>query len=284
MSSIKTNSDNKARVLRLTRSEVLTLTYVAIVLSGLFPVVMKSIQDLGYLHAISSTFSISAIVWISLGVAMNFALQDAEQKITILDGAVCLVVFLLCFLPITSMAWFLLTVFSLYVMVTSFKSVGRNAYRAAWILLALTVPMFWSKIVFNLFSNYFLQIDAIFVSSITASERIGNLVAMPGGDGYLQISAPCSSVANISLTVLCWTLFTQIKGLRWAPINMLWCAFAGLSVLAVNVTRISLIGFFPERYELLHGPVGSTFTSWIVALVVMCICYQGAGFGRVKRV
>jgi exosortase/archaeosortase family protein len=148
--------------------------------------------------------------------------------------------------------------------------------RAGWIFLALAFPMFWSKRLFNILAEYFLSLDAILVSSITHTQRISNLVEMPGGDGFLEIAPRCSSMANVSLAVLCWVLFTQTRRTEWRPANIVWCSAACLLVIVINVTRISLIGFFPSYYDLLHGDVGSTITNWLTVIAVFAVCNYGA--------
>lgn len=269
-----------ARWLGLSRPELVALLLIVGIANALMPNIVNGIAADGIVVALINTFEISAIVWLAIFVTVKYALLGAKRPITLFDRCLAIAVALVCLLPIGPVMWLLLTLFSIKLITEA----GRDdmLHRAGWVCLALTVPMFWSKRLFNMFSEFFLAIDAQLVSSITQTERISNLVPIPGGNGFLQIAAPCSSMANVSLALLCWILFTQTGGVRWEPRNVLWCGLACLSVVAINVTRISLIGFYPSQYELLHGPIGSTVVSWITVVVVLAVCFYGVGRGRFK--
>lgn len=268
--------------LGLSRPELVALLLVVGIANALMPNIVNGIAADGIVFATLNTFEISAVVWLAVFVTVKYALLGEKRPITLLDRGLAIAFIFSCLLPIGPVMWLLLTAFALKLITGSKRD--DFLHRAGWVCFALTVPMFWSKRLFNMFSEFFLAIDAELVSSITQTERISNLVPIPGGTGYLQIAAPCSSMANVSLALLCWILFTQTGGVRWKPRNVLWCGLACLSVVAVNVTRISLIGFYPNQYELLHGPIGSTVVSWTTVLVVLAVCFYGVGRGRFKLI
>jgi hypothetical protein len=45
--------------------------------------------------------------------------------------------------------------------------------------------------------------------------------------------------------------------------------------MAINVTRISMIGFYPERYTLIHGPYGSMVAAWVTLLLITAVTLLG---------
>ena len=261
----------------LARSELLALMFVLCTANAMLSAVVGGLWNDG-VYAVANTFYVSAIVWIALYIATRFTLLDGAVQTKWSDFVLLALVLITSFLPLGPGTWVMLSVVAIYSIVSS-KPMTYTA-RAGWIFLAVSFSMFWSKRLFNLFAEYFLSLDAILVSQITHTERAGNLVAMPGGNGYLEIAAPCSSMANVSLAVLCWVTFTQSANVRWRPQNALWCFLACGSVIAINVTRISLIGFFPQYFELLHGHIGATVVSWLIVLAVITICYQGVGRAR----
>jgi hypothetical protein len=268
--------------LGLRRAELVALIFIICALNAMVPTVVGGVVNDGLVYSVSNTFEVSAIVWMAYFLGVNFCLKDVTSSVKPMDKLVAALAFLGCLVPLGAVTWILLSAIALYTVATSRDS--ESLTKAGWIYLAITVPMFWSKRVFNLFSDLFLAIDASLVSRITHTERTGNLVAMPGGEGFLQIAAPCSSMANVSLAILCWVLFTQGSGVRWRPANILWCAFACASVVAINVTRISLIGFYPHYFQLLHGPIGSTVVSWLTVAVVLAICYFGVKRDRLQAI
>lgn len=270
--------DPSYKWLGLSRPELFTFAFAIVTASAIMPITIQGAYHDGLVFSLLNTFEISAIVWGAIAVGAHYALCAESKPIDRYDRAIVVVSLLPALLPFGPLSWVLLSALALTVILR--ESEQDPLRRAGWIFFAISVPMFWSKRLFNIFANFFLSIDAAFVSSITQTERISNLVAIPNGHGYLEIAPRCSSMANVSLALLCWILFTQTSGLRWRPRNILWCAAACGSVVLINVTRISLIGFFPAKYDLIHGAVGSTVTSWVTVLTIFGICYLGVGRGR----
>src|SRR4030095_2552322 len=136
---------------------------------------------------------------------------------------------------------------SLYIFL--FANDGLERRRGALILLAVTVPMLWSRLLFQFFAKPILDIDATLVAWLLGTDRIGNMVHFADGSGYMVVLAPCSSLANMSLAFLCWISITQWARHCWSPMDLVWSACACVSVIAVNVTRISMMGLSRAYYE-----------------------------------
>ena len=98
---------------------------------------------------------------------------------------------------------------------------------------------------------------------IVGTERVGNTVAFVDNSGFLFILPACSSLADVSLAVLGWALFTQALARRASLKDVWWCLAACSVVIVINVTRIALMGLHPEHFELLHGAVGASVASFL---------------------
>jgi hypothetical protein len=178
---------------------------------------------------------------------------------------------LLAFLvPVAPLSWLALTALAVHMLRTSPHS--SLLYRGAWILLALTVPMFWARLLFAILSDTILQGDAILVGWLVGTPRIGNAIQLADGSGYLWIAPACSSLANISLAILCWVTVSKGVGRSGSLWDAGWVALACAAVVAINVTRISLIGFYPGYFDLLHGPVGATVASSLTLGITVALC------------
>src|SRR5262249_13189151 len=151
------------------------------------------------------------------------------------------------------------TALSLYILL--FTAANEARRRGAIILLAMTVPMFWSRLLFYLFGNVILKMDASLVGLMLGTQRSGIMVEFADHSGTLLIHPPCSSLANVSLAMLCWVTISQGVGRRWCCQDIAWCLFACTSVVAVNVTRISLMGLSYSHYDTIHSAVGDTVTN-----------------------
>lgn len=279
--SIQDLSATNNRPMLLTRTELLFLAFAVTVVNALVPSATGAVAEFGWVGAIMATFKVSVIVWAAIWMGLEFTTNGDEAELKPLDIWMVGCSLFACFLPIGGATWLVLTGLALYVIVTSTNN--SDLRRAGWIFLAITFPMFWGRRLFNLFSDYILTIDAIFVSLVTQTERVGNTVEMPGAAGTLLIGAPCSSMANMSLAVLCWTLFTQHHQIRWTFRNVFWCLLACVSVMLINVARIAIIGFFPHYYAFLHDGAGVVVFSWLSAIMSVVVCHVGVRYGGLKK-
>ena len=197
--------------------------------------------------------------------ALLFNNQDDEIRPA--DLAVAVVVLALVLLPIFALSWVAVTGLSLYILLFARGAPDRT--RGAVILLALTVPMLWSRLFFQFFAKPILDADAMLVAWLLGTEQIGNMVQFADGSGYMIVLAPCSSLANMSLAFLCWVSVTQWAKHRWSATDLVWSTLTCVSVIAVNVTRISLMGVSRDHYTAIHSEMGDlVVNSIMLALMV----------------
>lgn len=153
------------------------------------------------------------------------------------------VVVALTAIPDQRLSWAALTIASIYV--SRVSPAGSAMERGSLICLALTAPMLWGPTLLSTYYEPFQRIDALLVSGLTGTERVGNLVKAADGSAYIQIAYTCSSFHNISLAILAWAAASLFVGMRrtaaWVGWGLLGCA----SVLSVNVVRIGLIALYP---------------------------------------
>jgi len=137
--------------------------------------------------------------------------------------------------------------------------------------LATTVPMLWSRLLFQFFAKLILQVDASLVGWILGTERTGDIVGFADGSGVLAILPGCSSLANVSLAILCWVAVSQLVSHKQSAYDLLWCVMACISVVAVNVSRISVEGLSQWHYATFHSPWGDAVGNTIMlGLIVGC--------------
>src|SRR5262245_34113199 len=113
--------------------------------------------------------------------------------------------------------------------------------------------MLWSRLLFQFFANPILKVDASLAAWFLGTDRVGNLFRFADGSGYVVVAPACSSLANMSLAFLCWVSITQWAKHQWSAMDILWSLLACVSVIAVNVTRIVLIGLSPWHHDLIHN-------------------------------
>jgi hypothetical protein len=235
-------------------------------LSGFTTRIIQSVNRLGWADALFNTFEISVIVWISCAAGVSLVLRDRtigvrSSELAMGAGFVFLVV-----LPIGSLSWLAVTALSLYVIISTNVALSG---RGAFILLASTVPMLWSRLLFQFFANLILEIDASLVGRILGTQRTGGIVEFADNSGVLEITPACSSLANVSLAFLCWVTVSQLVSHKKSGSDLLCCLMACISVIAVNVTRISVYGLSQWHYVTFHSPLGIAVTNIITVCLIV---------------
>jgi hypothetical protein len=262
----------------VSRNELFSAVALIGFANGICGKVVGSLLSSGIAAALLSTFQISIVVWAALAICIRLLLQAPAQPPERSDWVVvtgALVVFLV---PVVEMSWLVISGVAIYLLVTPQGS--SILTRGAWILLAITFPMFWSRLLFYMMSNPILEGDAILVGWLVGTQRVGNAIQLADGSGYLWIAPGCSSLANVSLAILCWVTLSKFWDRPSTLRDLGWILAACAAVVGVNVTRISLIGLYPWHYELVHGPVGGAIASWLILGVTVGICHIGVRYGH----
>src|SRR5262249_13550065 len=235
--------------------------------------VIRSIDENGLVNAIVDTFGISVVAFIACFVGISFILDNARDEIRSADIAISAVVLSMIILPVGAMSWLAVPILSLYILLCTEANESRR--RGAIILLATTAPMLWSRLLFYLFGNLILKIDASLVGLMLGTDRSGTLVEFADQSGSLAILPGCSSLANVSLAMLWWVTISQAVRHRSCHHDILWLLFACASVVAVNVTRISFMGLSTLYYEIFHSPLAASLANILTLTLTVLICVLG---------
>jgi exosortase/archaeosortase family protein len=171
------------------------------------------------------------------------------------------------------LSWFAIALLSLYLISSSEPLSAMR--RGAVILLAVTVPMLWSRLLFQYFAKLILDIDASLVSLLLGSPRVGNVVRFADDSGSLLILPYCSSLHNVSLTILTWVFLGEWLEHRPSQRDLRWCVLAALSVIAVNVTRMSLMGLSDAHYRAIHSLTGDMIVNVLTLTLMVGFCLTG---------
>jgi hypothetical protein len=256
------------------RDEFFAGLYILACANGLLGRFFQSITFDSWMGALSG-LDINVIVLFACFAGITTLLSAPREELRPLDVAVAVPFLLLVILPIFPMSWLAVTGLSLYILLFARDSWTSNRVRGAIILLALTVPMLWSRLLFQFFANFILDVDASLVASLLGTSQRGNMVQFADSSGYMVVLPRCSSLANMSLAFLCWVSITQWAKHRWAATDFIWSGLACVSVIAVNVTRISLMGVNRAWYHAIHGDWGDLVTNSIMLALMIGISVLG---------
>jgi hypothetical protein len=238
---------------QLARGEFFAALLILGCANGLGSRIIQSVHQLGWADALSDTFGISVIVWLSCIAGISIIVRDRTGQVRSADVAVGAAFVFLIILPIGPLSWLAVTTLCIYILVSTNDPALR---RGAVILFATTVPMLWSRMLFQFFANQILQVDASLVGWLLGTHRTGTLVEFADSSGQLAILPGCSSLANVSLAFLCWVTVSQFVHHKSCAYDILWCLLACASVVTINITRISIEGLSQWHYTTFHSPWG----------------------------
>lgn len=255
------------------RNDLFAVLYIVGCANGLLGRLIQSFQFSDWEGALAGA-DINVIMLLACFAGIFLVSEKSVERAVPRDLVVALVFLVLVGLPIFPLSWVGVTVLSLYILL--FANDHRERMRGALILLAMTAPMLWSRLLFQMFAKPILDIDASLVSLLLGTSRTGNMVGFLDGSGYMIVLPACSSLANMSLALLCWVTITQWVGHRWTLKDVFWAGLACASVIAVNVTRISLMGLSHRHYELIHSSWGDMITNSIMLALMVGVTVLGA--------
>ena len=185
-------------------------------------------------------------------------------------------------LPIGALSWLAITILCLYVLL--FTDHPRRDSAGPLILLATTVPMLWSRLLFLYFANFILEVDASLVGLLLGTAHTGNMVRFADQSGSLVIYPACSSLANVSLVFVTWMTIGQWLSHRWSFKDFSWCFLAAISVVAINVIRISLTGLSEMHYQTFHNNWSNAIANLLIVSLMVGLCLVGVKRELVSRV
>lgn len=242
--------------------------------NGIAEKAVRSVEDTGLAHAVFATLGVSIVLWGGCAMAAAVLVRAPRRALHPRDlfvaGGACL-----CFLlPVPAASWAGIVLIALHLRLSAADAANRAA---AAIVFALTIPVFWARLVLMFFTEPVLGLDARLAGFVTGTGAQGNLIPFADGSGAIFLEPGCSSVVNLSLALLSAMLFLHARSGRWTAPDVLWTFFSLVLVVAINVVRIGLMGLYPEHYALLHGPVGASIADWLTVAAILLIGYHRIG-------
>ena len=147
-----------------------------------------AVVEQGWSDALLGSFGVSAVVWIACFAASVLLYGSRlDEVITTPDAVIGLGVLAMTILPFARLSWLALTALSLYMLCVSPARSSRR--RGAYIALAVTGPMLWGPALMDIFGPAILQADAILVSTLIGTDRVGNVFSGAVGSGGIPRSS-----------------------------------------------------------------------------------------------
>lgn len=257
---------------RVTRAHLYAGLFAIGFANGISERFFKELAESGFLGALFNTFGVSALVWVAAGGVFWLFKQANGESARPLDyviGAAACIGFLF---PMSAASWLGIAILALYLIWTSSR--GELLRRAGVLMLGITIPMLWARLLFASMSNFILSLDAKLVGLVVGTQPVGNTIPFWDGTGVLFLEPACSSLTNVSLAVLCGAFFMAVFNRPWSATVFKAMLIACAATIAINVTRMSAIAFFPTYYDIIHGMIGASLAEWLSIIVVLSIYFR----------
>jgi exosortase/archaeosortase family protein len=212
------------------------------------------------LDVLTTLGGIAAVIWLAMYAALKVGFEHDPREVAGKDSPVLFLIVALSLLPISYAAQAGLLLGGAYLLATS--RAGDASRRVSLILLALTGPLLWGRLLLQLFGAQVLSLDAHIVAGLIGTNVDGNVVSFATTNRKFLIGAPCSSVHNMSLAIVLWTTAAVLFDLRvdrrylGVGLAMVACMFA------LNIARLAAIGLFPAHFDFLHTGAGADLFGW----------------------
>jgi hypothetical protein len=219
-------------------------------------------QDLG--AAAINGFGVSWAFWVAWGLALARALRaepDLADRSDLLVAAVCVGAIMVPNHHVSTLAataaggWFALR-----------PGAGVKLRAAALILLALTVNLLWARVALMVAARPIEFADAHMVALLTHASVHANVVPFVRGPGSYLLLSGCTSIGNASMALLLWIAIA--RNLRPEPRRSDWLIAAGImiTVVAINLVRLSLMAQSLAAFEYWHSGPGAVTVNLAITI------------------
>lgn len=242
------------------RSGVFACAGVLAALNAQADVIINALTYEPLLTAVASLGGVSAVMWVAMYVALKVGCEDESPAPAHIDIIVVAAVVALSFLPVSYAAQLGLLLCAIYLLVTS--TAGSAARGVSVLLLALTGPLLWGRILLHVLAAPLLSLDAHLVALTIGTKVQGNTVQFAGGATPFLIAGPCSSLHNMSLAIVLWSTAGVLFRVRLDTRFAAWGLAMAAWMFLVNVARLAAIGLYPADFHFLHEGLGADLFGW----------------------
>jgi exosortase/archaeosortase family protein len=255
----------------LNRPALFAIVAFVLVLNGYAGKIAKSAHGDSLLIAILDLGGVSAIVWFAAFSFFTIASEDeASEGLRRLDRGILAAALLLALLPLNFAGAIGLLATGGYLCGSSAS--GTPARRLAIVMVALTGPLIWGRVLLALIGPKLLSVDAHVAGFLADVPVSGNIVPFHDGTGSLYVALSCSSVHNMSLAVLLFVTLTQLQRLKMNTALIAAGGAAMLAMAAINMLRLATMARYPEHFAFVHTGWGGTLfgvASFVTAAVII---------------
>lgn len=248
----------------VTRPQLYAGTIFVLLANAISAKLMQTVAEQGAGLALAGGGGLSWAVWLAMAACLRLALTETPSAIRPRDLWLCGAGLAAAIFPISQVSALACTALALAVFLD--RGQGMRLKASAMVLAAISVPLLWSRLLMLAFVQPIASFDARMVSLVIGQPAHGHEVYFANGAYRMSILAGCTSVQNASVALVLYV--AVVRSFRPIPRPGELVAVAGvfLSVIAVNIVRLSLMAQNIDMFHLVHGDVGAAVVNLIVTL------------------
>lgn len=263
------------------RSGVFACAGVLAALNAQADVIINALTYEPVLTGVANLGGVSAVMWVAMYVALKLGCDDESPALTRTDAMVVAAVVTLSFLPVSYAAQVGLLLCAIYLLLNSDS--GSASRGVSILLLALTGPLLWGRILLHVLALPLLSLDAHLVALTIGTKVEGNTVQFAGSATPFLIAGPCSSLHNMSLAVVLWSTAGVLFRVRLDARFTAWGLAMAAWMFLVNVARLAAIGCYPADFHFLHEGLGADMFGWAGLLGAGALAAMGVSSAVVRQ-
>ncbi|HEY3950928.1 hypothetical protein [Phenylobacterium sp.] len=251
-------------VLGLTRPGLFAATIVLLLANATAARAIEAVGLSGGLGALIRGLGMSWAFWLAFAVSVRLALREAPTPARSRDLAVCAACALAALVPLSPLAALACTGLAAAILLDPTQ--GRFLKAAAWIVLAASVQLVWTRILMLVFVQPIANIDAHLVSFIIDRPVRGNGVLFVDRTHTLSVQGGCTSVQNASTGLMLYV--AVLRGFRPVPRPSEALVLVGVffSIVALNIVRLALMAQNIAMFHFVHDGAGAELFNAIITL------------------
>jgi len=252
------------------RQNLYGATLAVAAVNALVRPVLASIDDLGWLAALSGGFGIGFVIPAALLLGLRLLIQTRADEVETLDWVLIVCALILLLVPSATVSWLVTAALAVFAM-PRFRSPWARAGLSVVLFTALRDPL--ATTLLKLFATPLLDTDAAMTATLLKifmqeAAHQGNVVIGQSGHQLLILTG-CTSYTNLSMALLGWFALSR----NFKPFLDRRQAAAGLAVatavIGLNIVRLTIMALGPAPYHFFHdGSGGVMFEAALIAVTV----------------
>lgn len=240
--------------------------------------IIQSIEHSGFWPASLNLFDIHPVM-VGVIVLVIALIYDPHSKQSLTQRDLVVGLFLLAglLIPSATMSWLFLGLFA--AVLSTDKTITPTQRNAAIILMVAGFREPIMTFLLQVFNAQILTLDArltaqllsVFHENVTAQ---GNMI-LAIDEVRLVVLTSCSSLANLSFALLFWFAINRTFSSKLTKDMLLSGVGILMSMVILNVIRLTMMASSSEQYAIIHETVGKTVFAVIMVAMVFMITAWG---------